>query len=478
MSDQLVYDDAEAERRIRSFGLVRDAFAAIQIDINPAIAEIDGQSYDATFCDHNCSTEIDGVPTGGQYTCPAALSDNKGLKKNTMAPVELLLDGLRTTVAGIRQSRGDFFDQIFPQYCCDWQIPSQPARLIRQIIDTDIVEVNLFGGSPEIHPGILTLIEELRGLGVRVHVTTTGRRLMVDLAFAAEFLRQPPDLLALGADDFENADHVYRLASMSMEDLRREWRGIPWYYGQKRKTYEAMYLVQMANRRTLGEFPPLLFNIVIHPGNIRVIGQILDALAVTAPDAVLNPYPVQTAFIYGSGEFDEEELVLLHEFIDEAIAQHQTMASGGSARWPLAKRLHYWLMLKAALAESVDAAQQSGRISGNGIWKCYERSGAGRCVQVGSSKTPYGDKTAPGGHLGCYWNAETVTDRRQFWDMDADDVQSWVLLERVQLGSQSPKPCPGCAFPRMSFDSVSLELGMVESLRPHYLQLRASALGY
>lgn len=474
--DTNLSDDIGLESRLRRLGIVQDAFAAIQIDLNPVSKRVAGTLYDVTLCDHNCSTEVDGHPTGGNYTCPAAISLNRGLNRKDLAPTELLLSGLRNSIQGIRQSRLRFFSEHFPRYCQRYAVPEAVATAIRNVIDNDVVIVNLFGGSPEIHPGILTIVTELQREGNRVHLTTTGRRLMQDRGFRSQFLSTPPDILALGADDFESQFQLEKLLSLSLEQLRAEWQQVPWQHGQRKKVYEAIYILKLSQQDRV--YPPILINMVLHPGNLTNIENILDTLASYMPQALLNPYPVQTAFLYRESDLAFTDLNRLAAFIDRVLDEHKSAAAGLPMRWPLVPRVHYWLMLKAALSGAAGNVAAKERVGGDSVWRCYAQPGAGRCVQIGSSQSPYNGKSIAGGHLGCFWNSETVTDARQVWNMSPAEVEEWVDSGRMRSAAVAARPCRGCAFPRMSFDGISLELGLDNAILPTYLALRREVAGY
>jgi len=461
--------------KLRALGITGSAFAAIQADIQPTVRMVGDERREVTLCDHNCTVEVDSLPTGGQYTCPAALSLNLGNGRPELVPTDLLEQGLLRTVAGIRIARGPFLDTVFPRYVQDFAIPSAVASALLEATDTDRVQVNLFGGSPETHPGYLSLVETLHSNGVEVHLTTTGRKIVRDAGFRGAFLQSPPDLLALGADDFASPDDAAALFSLPVDQLSAEWRKVPWQHGQRRKAVEAAQIVRLAAETT--HFPQLLFNVVMHQRNLDTVEELLDVLAEHAPAAWLNPYPVQTGFLRQPGVFDAGELDRLSAFVDLMLDEHRRRATGGHPRWMVVPRIHYWLMLRAAIDTAADPAVASDLVAGTGIWTCFDRPGAGRCVQIAARGQPATSRFA-GGHLGCFWNTVTVTDERQVWAMSAEDIGGWIFRDRLALARSSAEKCQGCAFPRMSFDSISLELGLGEAVRTAYLRARRTFLGY
>ncbi|THV37625.1 radical SAM protein [Glycomyces buryatensis] len=460
---------------LTGLGLVADGFATVQIDLNVVHKESQGSRAEITLCDHNCTTTVHGVATGGNYTCPAAMSLNRGARSTSLAPGAKLLEGLLSTIDGIRTAQQEFLTADLEAYFERESIPEALRPDYTAALSNRKIVVNLFGGSPETHPDVLEIIEGIQGAGAEVHLTTTGRRIVSDERFLADFLARPPEVIGLGADDFESADDVDRLFSLGFDELARLWRTTPWQHGQRRKAIEAVQICKMAQEHE--GFPAVLFNIVLHRGNLKDAAALLDRLSHhTDGRAVLNPYPVQTAFMGQRGELGEVDLHRLSEFADTAIQVHRDRLTGEPARWNLAPRIGYWILMRALLDGS--AVEASDRVGGKGVWQCYSRRGAGRCVQVGMAARSSHETALPGGHLGCFWNHETVTDNRQFWDLDTRTVADWVLEGRRESAAGAEWRCRGCLFPRMSMDAVSLELGLTSASAEPYRRVRARYLGY
>ncbi len=461
--------------RVLGLGMVANAFGTIQIDLNVVHKVTQGSVSEITLCDHNCTTHVDGVVTGGNYTCPAAISLNRGRRHSSLAPATRLVAGLKATITGILMAQQTFLVDDLPEYFDREGIPESLRPEFTAALSKRRVVVNLFGGSPESHPEVLDIIAAIKSFGAEVHLTTTGRRILRDDKFREEFLSRPPDVIGLGADDFDSPDDVDRLFSLEYDELSEQWRRTPWQHGQRRKAIEAVQLCKLAQRH---DMPRFLFNIVLHSGNLRKSLEVMDRLARHAPEAILNPYPVQTAFLPNAGELDGEQLRHLSHFVDVAIALHLGRQAGKPVRWNLAPRLGYWMLIRALLDQDADTAAISDQIGGQGVWRCYTKRGAGRCVQVGIA-SPDADATEyPGGHLGCFWNAETITDSRQFWTLRPDEVAKWVLVGRQAAAAEAARPCGGCLFPRMSMDAVSLELGLTATVARLYRAVRARHLGY
>ena len=60
---------------------------------------------------------------------------------------------------------------------------------------------------------------------------------------------------------------------MDLGDLKKYWQKANPLYGQRKKAYESVYLAKLTHNRA---FCPLLFNVVVHPGNLRVVKDVLS----------------------------------------------------------------------------------------------------------------------------------------------------------------------------------------------------------
>ena len=67
-------------------------------------------------------------------------------------------------------------------------------------------EVTLFGGSPEAHPEIVTLVRGLNERGHAVHITMTGRRAIRDADSFAQLAAAHPEVVAVSLDDIDSAE--------------------------------------------------------------------------------------------------------------------------------------------------------------------------------------------------------------------------------------------------------------------------------
>ena len=211
----------------------------------------------------------------------------------------------------------------------------------------------------------------------------------------------------------------------------------------------------------------------------------VDTLAELFPGVRINPFPAQSSFSYDTQPAISVGYAgLLRDFTDDMIARQTTSLRETGDTSPFEPRLHYWLMLRAVFDQAGDNLGQAMRaITGEGIWQCYRDSAAGFYMQMGLG--PEGEIQAsedqqPGGCLGCFWNRETVTDKRQVWDrsMTPGAVTQYLQIGKTALAAESTHPCPGCAFPRLVGHLISTETGMHPELLPYYFKRREETLGF
>lgn len=460
---------------LHELGIVAPSFGIIQIDINPVHRRAGDADTEVTLCDHNCTVTVGGRPTGGRYTCPAAMSLNPGVGARDVAPAPLLTAGLLRTIDGLRIAQRAFLDEDLPVYLDQQRVPERLHPEFAAALGSERQVVNLFGGSPDLHPGCLDIIGALREDGIEVHLTTTGRRIVREPRFRAAMAEEPPDLLAVSVDDVESVAELDELFGLDGARLAELWRRTPAAYGQRRKTLEAVQLCKLARAEPL---PRLLFNIVMHRGNLEEFEDLLDLLSAQVPGAVLNPYPVQSAFLGVPAEFEGPVLNRLGALTEAMIEVQVGRYLGGRPRWNLAPRLTYWLVLASILDGGLPAEARAERVGGENAWHCFTRRGAGRCVQIGCAPPGTPSREFAGGYPGCFWNGHTVTEDRQFWDMSGPELADWLLNGRQRRAAQATEPCRGCLFPRMTHDGVGLELGLGAGLVEGYRARRVRYLGY
>lgn len=462
----------EYSQDLFELGLIGRASAGIQIDVNVAVEKLPDDAFvDTPFCDHNCRVLTDNLRTGN-YDCPAAMTLHRGLKKDTLAPSDLILGAIHSTAAAARLANASLLESSHLQdYFDRFRLPDSVKSVIKNHLSGGQIEINLFGGNPELHPDIIPMVSELKNAGYIVNLTTTGGRLVYDSGFLADILQNPPHLLAVSADDFDNSKQITSLVDLNLEEIKKR-RSMPFQFGQKRKAIEAICAARLSQMHP--GFPQILFNLVVHPGNIDNIEEIIAVLRLSFPQALINPYPVQTAFYHGEPDFSPDHFSQLEQFIDNRIGDHFHKPSGH------VPRLHYWLMLKSIC----DAFRNNPRtviraLTGYDSWKCYRAPGANHYIQIGASPETHTGQKVAGGHLACFWNSETITLKEpQVWDMSPPEIAGFIAQGMIEIANSHSNPCPGCNFPRLNFDMMSLEIGMDPRLVPNYLKLRKNYLGF
>jgi hypothetical protein len=469
-------DVPRTDRRsaLHRYGLAPTSAGAVQIDITAVLRRAGDGLVETYLCDHNCTISHRGLPTGGHYNCPAALTKNRGAIASTVAPADLLLEGIERTLVAARTAEAAFAETGFDAYAETFRLPPDVRAELRAALTRGPSEVTLFGGSPEAHPGILELVAGLRERGHRVHVTMTGRKLIRTPGFLDEIVHSGPTVLALSADDVPDVATLQRLLQADPAELRAQWRTIPPMHGQRQKLYEAVHAARLWQALPAPERPGLLFNTAVHQGNVTTIGEVLGLLAEAFPAAALNPFPLQSAFERRVEQFDHGRLRAMREFVGRALAEQHERGAGRPGAWGLVRRMHYWLLLAAVAAERTAPV----RLTGWNTWQCFRSAGAGRYVQIaGTGRRPVTPAPA-GGRVGCFWTGVlNDDDLPPVWAADPERIRRYLDL-RPARAAEAPIGCAGCLFPRLVGDMVSLECGMDPLLRDAYLDLRRQHLSF
>jgi hypothetical protein len=461
-------------RRLYDVGWFYLASLGIQVDIAVAWLRVKEGWVEGSFCDHDCTSKHGG------YDCPAAKSANVGIRPDTMPGVDDIVPWLQRGQAGQRKFRDGFLAARLEPHLRRFRVPEEIWPLYRQALSSDRHEVNIFGGNPELSPALFPLLQWLREQGHIINLTTTGGQAMRSEDFRNKLKANPPDRLAMSADDLTEKEASERTV-IPLDSLRQIHRDTPHYMGQDRKVVEALYVGRLAALKDAG-LPPILFNMVVSRRNVRHAIAMIESIEAAMPDVLVNPYPAQSSFMHGEPEFQEDDLPYLERLVDYAI--YRTMHD---ARF--VKRLHYWLMLKAAFLTWKDHPRTLLlAMSGYYMWRCYQPDAAWY-LQIGRFEIPGRVPTmrlnkderrppshAPGGHLGCFWNATTISKREQV--PHSSEVAEFLETDIQREASLSPNPCPGCIMPRLLFHAVSLEAGMDAALIPAYVRLRREHLGF
>lgn len=441
----------------------------IQIDINVVERTIGGIKCDGVLCDHNCTTK-----DGGDYNCPAAFTLNKGVKPR-YASAEEIQTGILETQRGVRLANASMMASgVFGEYYDSFEIPEPVQQAIEGTIEDEVIEVNLFGGNPEMHPEVFQIAKGISSLPkTRVNLTTTGRIFLQKPDLISRLTGSGVSMLALSCDKIDPS-LLKETENYSRNDFLSQWKTIRPLNGAEQKSLEALYTAHL-----LESYPDsstrLLFNLVVHEGNIDSIYDIVTELGQQFPRALVNPYPAQSSIEWGEALFNDECLPKVDSFVSWMIGEHLMRNPS------LTKRIHYWIMLKAALdTYRSDPAKAARVISGYDIWKCYKSPGSARYVQVGASRGPWpGVKISPGGSLACFWNGGVTKRGTELWGKTkAEEVSSYITADIQEIAKTQLRPCPGCIMPRLVFDLPSLEIGMSDEIKPAYLQLRKSVVGF
>ena len=98
----------------------------------------------------------------GNYDCDAAFSQNLGIDKNSLPGQKIILLIVKKAVrTGLQFINRFNQNQASQDYFKSFKIPKQIQHTLQQIFKIKEVEINLFGGNPELHPKILTIIAKL-----------------------------------------------------------------------------------------------------------------------------------------------------------------------------------------------------------------------------------------------------------------------------------------------------------------------------
>ena len=468
---------------LHAFGfLYPDATQGFQYDVVSAFkSTTDGQVTQGSLCGFNCRDHK------GQYNCGMASSLNRGVSKSTFAPAEFILEKCAITEQGLDQVRQWFLDSRLDSFCDQFEIDDPSVRMaLRYSFANRRTEANLFGGDPEQHPEIIRIIRSLKQMGMKVNLTATGGRWMNEPSYVKQLLADPPNVICVSLDDMTVLEFL-QYSRMSPAELKVAYNAMDKAgdadYGQKKKTLAGFYVARYMSELPGGIPVPLLFNSVIGPGNILALPEITHLVEHTFKGSVLNPYPTQGSFNYESVEANQQYLQSLGHFVDSAI---QKTLKGGR----FVKRLHYWLILKAVFNRyQGDWPALARAMHGYGVWTCYEEAMAGFYVQPARSEVtqapliPVGKVVrrenvngVPGGHLGCTWNTQTVTQLEQIHS--PEQVAAHILGGMTLQATQSAARCEGCFMPRLMFNFVSSFLGLDPGLRHEVIMLRKQHVGF
>lgn len=442
-----------------------------QIDLNIAQRNLGGGKWqDVHSCDHDCR---------GVYDCPAAISVNRGVDRSKQIPLGVLVRSVENIASGLFSANKRLVHSgLFSQYCAAFHIPPDVAVVYRNNLMKRSFEVNFFG-NPEMYEQLSQAISLMNDRGYVVNVTTTGRKIMRDLEFRRAFKLAGPRVLAMSYD-FSSPEEVRRFGSMESDEILTEMRDrIKFrrekFSGQRFKVYESAFVAKLAEEE--GGFPQVVFNLVLHSGNMEKGKEVVHALMESFTGVKVNPYPAQFAFYGERSNYSEGDVRSFSEFVDFALREHLDLN-----RNSLVRRLQYWLMMKAVIEVSGgNSSDIAERIGGRELWDCYSSPGSGRYVQAGGSfEVREQRRIEQDLHLNCYWNSGTINcDNIPVHEMPPKEVSNYILTGARRIAVLRESPCVGCAMPRLNFDELSLVAGIRdEAVRNMYLGLRKKVVGF
>jgi len=448
---------------LSQLGYVYNVHSGFQFDLNTVLKKTPKHFTEGHWCDHNCIMEY------GNYACPAAFSCNRNVEVKTIMSFENIVDSLKNAKSGLQNANKKYLNHHLSSHCKKFNIPKEIEKELQRVLSKGDVELNMFGGNPELHPDFLKIIVAAKNMGWRVCTTTTGKKFMYDEKFLEQFLKNPPHLLAISADDYENIKELKEILHMDLKTIKNHWQKANPLYGQRKKAYESIYTAKLFQTKT--GFPKILFNMVLHPGNLDYMKTMLELFSKTFPDIILNPYPAQSSFSYGADIWQDKHLDKLEKFIDTMIVKQVEEKDIQVKRYQ--PRMPYWLTLKSIFLTFKDKKNQKAYLSGKQTWQCYRNSLSGKYLQASCSDKSSTERFKAGGHPGCFWNNKTVTDsKQQLWKMKGNKISNYLLNEKSELAMKAKTTCPGCIMPRLMFDGITVEAGLDSKLQEHYQKLR------
>ncbi len=447
----------------------------------------DRHGAEADCCGHNCTT-TNGCATqpAGGYNCDAAYTVTGGVKKSSLASLEVLQARAKLAIDGMALANQMFLQHDFDPYCEAFRIPSIVKEALRRILSLGGGQFNIFGGDPDLYPQLIPFIRFLQALGLNVNLTTTGQRFLVDEQYTEDFLADPPHVLALSLDDMTLKEFQI-LSQLKSSEIRAHWEVVRRNkdlvnHGQVMKALEGIHALTLLYERCEKDeqgrpahFLPLL-NMVLHSGNLGHVYEIVDAVQARFPGTIVNPYPNQTALARQPGTYTPRDLELFDEYTDHAI--DLTLAGG-----LLVPRIHYWVFIKT-LSNARRGNYEAWRdgVAGDRSWKCYKNGT--RYGQIGKFASPDDIPVetvrllkGAGGFPNCFWPVRgIVADPNEI--RSAEHFADYNRRGIIELGNTNGGWCSSL-MPRLVSDLPNLERGIDdESLIPNWLQNRADMIGF
>lgn len=453
-------ENSALHKRLLDLGYILPLAGGVQVDLNTVL---DSSGREFSICNHNCTSEVGG------YDCPAAFTKNKNLKPNYVSLdsiksyIRLAARGIRLTRDGFLSTKDSDVSYLGQTYSNRFNIPTSVFRCLETSLKSEFVEVNLFGGNPEMYPKLIPLIKALKSQkdNLKVNLTTTGRRFIFDSEFTHKFLKNPPDSLSLSVDDI-SIEVLKILLSLDLPGIKDYWFKVNPLQGQEKKAVEAIYALKL-----LSEKIPITLNCVIHPGNISQVKTLAETFNKVFPLSFFNPFPFQSTFDSSYTLLSLDYLTELENLVDYFLDRTLKLSPG------LSKRVHYWIFLKSVLKTHYSIQTKSYLLTGGG-WSCFKDVNLGYVQLGGGVKVT----DSPGGKLGCYWNKGTISEDIKI--SSPQDIFDHLVYNRKTLSESVPidSKCGGCIMPRLMFSGMSTEIGMHPKIVSGYLNLRKLHLGF
>jgi hypothetical protein len=442
-----------------------------------------GGYREASVCTFNCTTD---------YVCGGAKSLNRGAKGNFPTDDEIVEWTLRTAKAQAI-ARDMFFQVHFDRHCEVFKLSPSWAKAIRtnRTDPAMKVEANQFG-TPEMLPRAPEINSRLKQGGLVVNMTTPGLRFMYNDDFAKRIAANPPHMIAVSVDAV-GVDELPLFARMDIDKLKAGLKEVPPMYGERQKAYTGFGTALLM--RQMNVATTILFNMVIHEGNVGHFTDILDILEACVPGSLANPYFAQ-AFPLPNSDFAAvpacwrpEHLPAIEHLVDYFIDRTLNRPKG------ITSRLHYYRVLKAAFRKwgKSNPERLADFMSGIWAWNQTRRPGAygyaeiglyphfvPDMVQIGNGGANGSKPRKVGGHIGSYWNP--VWAYPEQIPVDPQEIAEILLTGVVERGRQFQAMGFGrhiCnLMPRLMLGILETEAGLPVELIPDYLAMRLEHDGF